>query len=496
MLRILQSSSNHIEGELRRLAARSGIGAGIRAEQLALTQAAIHRETARMWAALGDQIEAGRAEAAAAAVDSMYPSSLLKKVMPAKDYDYLLRSAKATAARSIETVEARQTLSRIPLAESVWNTQHLTDGKIDTLINDALARGASAAELAADVRAYVRPDTRGGIRYAATRLGRTEINNAFHATQIQEAVKTPWTLRVKWNLSGSHPRPDECNEYADSTHVEGWDAGEWRPHEVPAKPHPNCLCFTTPVTDSEDEFIRKFQSGEYDTFLEEEFDLDVTSRWPGYLPPQPASRTIRRDTDWYDAAYPAELKDAALLRRSQTNVQSLTLRRSDFEGLDEATIDELMADLPTGVERELAGWRAYTGGKYREMNRDLRDGIRTPDSQAYNDAFDAFFDGQYAQTMSEDTVVWRGLRTFDNFDPSEVKVGQYMSDPGWLSASAREETGKGFGDWTLEILLPKGTKYAPGTDYEREVILRKGSVLKIVRRNENDKTLYAEWVEK
>ena len=49
-------------------------------------------------------------------------------------------------------------------------------------------------------------------------------------------------------LSGSHPRPDQCNVYA-SWMVRGSSA-----YEVRASPNPNCLCFLTYVTPSVEEF--------------------------------------------------------------------------------------------------------------------------------------------------------------------------------------------------------------------------------------------------
>lgn len=276
MLAILQSASVSIDAELARLVNRSGIGAGIRLEQLAQTQAAIHRQTSTLFNRLGLSLEASRADAAAAAVETMHPAKLLGEIFSAADRDYMLRSAQATAKRGIELAEARMNLSQLPLSARVYETEKLVDGTIDRIINDALTRGASAAELAQDVMGFIRPDTPGGVKYAAQRLGRTELNNAFHATQVQQAVDTPWITALRWNLSGSHPKPDECNDYAERAHMPGGEAGVWKPEEVPGKPHPNCLCFTTPITPGRDEFVKEFQTGAYDDFLQSEFpDLET-----------------------------------------------------------------------------------------------------------------------------------------------------------------------------------------------------------------------------
>lgn len=263
MIAILRRTSTRIDDELRRLEARAGIGAAVRRDQLRLTQVELHRELAELWRQLGLQILAGREEAAAAAIESIYPPTLLRSVFPAADVDYLLRSAKTQAASTIEVVEARLKISRIPLARSVYKSEQLVSGQVDAIVDEALARGASARELAKDVRRFVNPNVRGGVRYAAMRLGRTELNNAFHATQVQSGITTPWTHGLRWNLSGSHPRPDECNEYA-----EHGGTGVWDPKEVPAKPHPNCLCFMTPEVDDRATFIDRYVAGDFDNFVD------------------------------------------------------------------------------------------------------------------------------------------------------------------------------------------------------------------------------------
>ena len=268
LIAILSRTNQRINRELAALERASGIGAAVRADQLRLTQIAIQRELSELWMALGRTVQARKADAAAAAIEAMYPPSLLRSVLPKADLDYLIRSAQQSARETAGTLAARLDISRIPLAESVYHNQQLAAGKVDDIVNVALARGASARELARDVRRFVRPDVKGGVRYAALRLGRTELNNAFHAQQVQSGIDTPWTTGLQWNLSGSHTTPDECNEYAETSHYRGGDAGVFKPEEVPAKPHPNCLCFTTPVTLSRDAFIKAYERGDFDTFVD------------------------------------------------------------------------------------------------------------------------------------------------------------------------------------------------------------------------------------
>lgn len=267
MIAALSRAADRMNAELRRLENRPGIGAAVRAEQVAGVLASIHRENAALWDRLGFAVLSGKEAAAAAAVEAMYPRVLLGAVFPAADIDYMVRSAEAAARATADTLAARLNISKIPLAQSVYKNRDLVDGKVDDIVNSAIARGASARELARDVRRFIRPDVRGGVRYAAMRLGRTELNNAFHAQQVQSGIETPWTTGLKWNLSGSHPRPDECNEYADGDH-EGKGEGVYSPENVPPKPHPNCLCYTTPETVDRNTFVAQYEAGQYDAIVD------------------------------------------------------------------------------------------------------------------------------------------------------------------------------------------------------------------------------------
>lgn len=267
LLYTLQRSSSKIERQLKAMERKQGVGAAIRRDQLRANKAAIQREIGSLWRVVGSTVNARRADAAAAAIETSfkYERMLWRSVMDAGDVDTLMRSFQVQARRSVRHVETRlMGYSRIPLSERVYKSQKLVSGQVDRLVDSALARGLSARELAGEVRPFIRPDVRGGLNYAAMRLGRTELNNAFHATAVRQSVRSPAIQGMKWNLSGSHPKPDECNDYADH----GGD-GVWLPNEVPAKPHPMCLCYVTPETVSREEFIAGFESGAYDEIIDQ-----------------------------------------------------------------------------------------------------------------------------------------------------------------------------------------------------------------------------------
>ena len=165
----------------------------------------------------------------------------------------------AQARRSIDTMMTRvQGRSYVPLSQAVYKTSVDVGGRIDRIVNSNLARGTSAKEIAAEVKSFVNPATPGGASYAAMRLGRTELNNAFHAQSIAQAQDSPFVDEMEWNLSGRHkPDPkDPCETYA----LQGTFAKE----DVPVKPHPNCLCYVTPKLVSWGEFRANLLAGQYD----------------------------------------------------------------------------------------------------------------------------------------------------------------------------------------------------------------------------------------
>lgn len=274
-LRVQQKADKEIIAILRRAAAKSereaanllrakGIGAQVRAHQLQLASAAMKREQARMWRELGNTIAARRLDAAAAAAETATTiDAVLARAVGRADAIALLREANLHTARvGIEHLSSRLA-GHHPLSYSVYRNSALASGRIDRIVNEGIARGLNARSIAKEVKAFILPSTPGGASYAAMRLGRTELNNAFHATQVRIAATKPWVEGMRWNISNSHPRPDECDEYAEHD-----GTGIWPVSEVPGKPHPHCLCYVTSETVSRASFVDAYNSGAYDSYLD------------------------------------------------------------------------------------------------------------------------------------------------------------------------------------------------------------------------------------
>lgn len=238
----------------------------VRIEQLKTIQRNMMRKQAEIWERLGDIIRARQLQAAALAINlgSAIDDVLLAATGREDDARALKRALTAGTEQSMNTAMARMGLSAVPLSQKIYLDRVWMDGRIQRLINSALLRGLSAREFASEARNWFSPNTPGGVRYAAMRLARTEINNAFHATSVMQAQEKPWISQMKWHLSRSHPKADECDALAKGG-KEG--DGVYAKNEVPRKPHPQCLCFVTPVPVDEDAFLDAFVAGKYDDYL-------------------------------------------------------------------------------------------------------------------------------------------------------------------------------------------------------------------------------------
>lgn len=258
--------------ESRRIINVSGNFSGsVRAAQIELAQ-----EQLKMWRYVGDATKVGIGDAVDASGDAM---SLLTEVLMNSvggSTAYWRHSMLTQARQGIQSLISRKE-NGISLSERVYKNQALSSGRIDRLVNTGLSLGKSAREIAKDVYTFIDPLTPGGASYAAMRLGRTELNNAFHATSIRLTKDMPWVTGQKWNLSGSHPKPDVCNDYASGTHFRGGDPGVFKAGDVPGKPHPQCLCYLTAVTLSEKEFDKQFHAGKFDDYIERQMGCSAVA---------------------------------------------------------------------------------------------------------------------------------------------------------------------------------------------------------------------------
>jgi hypothetical protein len=246
------------------------------------TRARLLAEQASIFERLGDIVSARRARAASrsAGLSAAADRALLDLVGKGAEGQFLYESALEIGQRQIDAALARMKHSQLPLSKRIYNTSVWMGGRLGNLINETLASGLNAQEFAKRARDWFNPNTPGGVRYAAMRLARTEINNAFHAMTAEKAANDPWVHEVDWNLSKSHPKLDICNK----VHAES----PFPADKVPARPHPQCMCYITPKAIEEDEFIDNFLKGDYNDFLDKELAA------AGWAPEEPAPKTASK----------------------------------------------------------------------------------------------------------------------------------------------------------------------------------------------------------
>jgi hypothetical protein len=241
-----------------RLLARSGRGfsADVRHAQISNAMAAVLQLESDMFGKLTPVVESGKQEATNIALNAM--SDLEERLGEnGKFFKYPFLQA---SRNNIENLRSRLLLD-INLSGQVYQTKALAAGWVQREVNRGILLGRSPAEIANAVKEMIRPDVPGGVSFAAKRLGRTELNNSFHETTKRAMQGRPWIESVDWNLSGSHPRLDICNILHDK--------GPYDKENVPPKPHPQCLCFITAATPSQEEFINDLMNGKYDDWIDE-----------------------------------------------------------------------------------------------------------------------------------------------------------------------------------------------------------------------------------
>lgn len=169
------------------------------------------------------------------------------------------------AAQSVESLISRRT-NGFPLAERIYANGTVGVKQAARIVERELVLQRSAKEIARQVKSSYDPNVPGGQSYAAKRLARTEINNAHHSTTIRHSQDRPWVLGMKWNLSNSHPRSDECDDYAKEDH-DNLGPGVFKKGNTPRKPHPQCLCYLTHLQVDEEDFINSLVGGKYDPWF-------------------------------------------------------------------------------------------------------------------------------------------------------------------------------------------------------------------------------------
>lgn len=256
--RVLELAARQSSAKVRALDVGEGTGFAdrVRVAQYQQVVADVGRIQSEMWVdGVGPIIQRNYSKAQAAATRSfgVVERELIRKGGDRVAAESIVKGAQQTVRNGLELDRVRRSRH---LSPTVYKNAALQSGAVERTIRAGIIQGLSAKELAANVSKYISPRTPGGAAYAALRLARTELNNAFHEAQILQAQSASWVKAVKWNLSGSHPtgKPDDCDKFARQNDFR-LGAGHYPVDQVPDKPHPQCLCYTTVETISESEML-------------------------------------------------------------------------------------------------------------------------------------------------------------------------------------------------------------------------------------------------
>lgn len=265
--RLLGKAADAAASDVERLAP----GGLIRRGQFTAAYRALRKTLRILFDDVGETVKTGRLDAAEAAMVSAFEweEPYYRAAGLSRSERARLRAATtAVSDRNVELMLRRFNTEQIPLSQQVYRTRQLASGWVDKVVNLGLGRGLTAREIAKEVKGSIRPDVQGGVAYAAMRLGRTEVNNAFHTAAIVSSVDKPWVQGQQWHLSNSHMVPDKCDKFAKEDQF-GLGDGVFPRDQVPRKPHPQCFCYLAPALQDEDEFVAAFARGSYDNYFDQ-----------------------------------------------------------------------------------------------------------------------------------------------------------------------------------------------------------------------------------
>lgn len=210
------------------------------------------------WETANNAVSRGirRASRSAASVQAAWEADLRR--VAGKEAAQLPGSYRVAANR-IATQYIEHGFSGKPLSHRVYKARDLDQDRIRTKVRSGILLGQSPKAIATEVERHIKPTVPGGTSYAAMRVARTEMQNAFHDTAREAAKGSSFVQGMEWHLSGSHPEPDECNVYAERDKFK-LGKGVFPVGSVPDKPHPQCLCFITPKLPSPEEFIAQLRA--------------------------------------------------------------------------------------------------------------------------------------------------------------------------------------------------------------------------------------------
>ncbi|HBJ2602722.1 TPA: hypothetical protein ACXDAM_002246 [Clostridium botulinum] len=181
--------------------------------------------------------------------------------------------------RAVEAVWSRNK-DGLYLSDAIWSKSAKYRENMTSIIQSAVAEGQDCVKTARALERYVLTGKNGretltkeypkmmarignripsDISYEALRLARSEITSAYGEATISAGMVSPSCNGIKFILSGSHPKPDICDDITGVDNY-GLGIGVYPINEAPNYPfHPNCICITTTVNEQPNQFIERLK---------------------------------------------------------------------------------------------------------------------------------------------------------------------------------------------------------------------------------------------
>lgn len=380
----------------------------------------------------------------------------------------LFDSLSGAMGRGIDALRSRY-LNDIDLSKSVYNNVAWADGKIGSIIDAGLAAGQSAAEIAQAVRGFINPAVPGGTSFAAMRLGRTEINNAFRSLGQQTYANQPWVEGLVWNLSSSHPQDDDCDGLSEADDFD-LGPGVYPAEQFPFAPHPQCFCYETAITISSEEFVNNLVDGQYDD-VPLGFGQPPLTNVFGSLP-LGGGAYIGKPTGFSNKAFKPGGGPALFETSNQAQAFGNSMLRGWKGTLSQDELDSIFSYTEAPVINEVLRGEQLLEAFEQELADSLDGAIQR-------------------SIIPRDTFVWRCAEKKFYDSP----LGSIIDDLGYVSTSLVRDVAvdflPGVEDGTMvRIFVPKGTfgAFVGDSDLsefadQMEIILRRGLRFRVTGRS-------------
>lgn len=170
------------------------------------------------------------------------------------DLDEQIRAARIFSPNALAQYEAPHVWvdpNGYTLSDRIWQSGQRTMRRVDAMLAEGIREGTPALQLARRVEQFLIPG-RAAVRTRrpygtdasadAMRLVRSEISRAHGWAALTAARMNPYVSEMTWRLSGSHPKPDICDDHAAAS---PYPVNEGVPVPVQDS-HPHCLCTLVP----------------------------------------------------------------------------------------------------------------------------------------------------------------------------------------------------------------------------------------------------------